>query len=75
MRILYIIFQIFYMVLYVRLHFFLGHYIWISSRAPFLGAEETGSEADHSPPFTTKGKEIMELYLHLSIRLHGMVHY
>ena len=67
-------FQTFYTELYVRLRFFRGH-IWISSGAPFLGVEEIGSEADHSPPFTTQGNERMELYLHLSIRLHGMMHY
>jgi hypothetical protein len=63
------------MVLYKRLRFFLGHHIWISSEAPFFRVKETGSKADHLPPFTTKGKERMELKLHLSIRLHGMVHY
>jgi hypothetical protein len=63
------------MVLYERLHFFLGHHIWIRSGALFFGDEEMGSEADHLPPFTTKGEERMELKLHLSIRLHGMVHY
>jgi hypothetical protein len=38
-----------------------------------LGVKRPGREADHSPPFSVEVKECAELYLHSSIRLHGVV--
>jgi len=38
-----------------------------------LGVKRPGSEADHSPPSSAEVKECVELYLHLPVRLRGMV--
>jgi hypothetical protein len=32
-----------------------------------------GREADHSPPSSAEAKEYVELYIHSTIRLHGVV--
>jgi hypothetical protein len=37
-----------------------------------LGVRRPGREDDHSPPSSSEFKEWVELYLHSSIRLHGM---
>jgi hypothetical protein len=38
-----------------------------------LGVKQTGCEADHSPPCSAEVKKWVEIYLHSSICLHGMV--
>jgi hypothetical protein len=38
-----------------------------------LGVKRAGREADHSPPYSAKVKEFVELYLHSPIPLHGMM--
>jgi hypothetical protein len=38
-----------------------------------LGVKRLGREADHPPPSNAEVKECMELYLHASIRLYGVV--
>jgi hypothetical protein len=38
-----------------------------------LGAKRPGRETDHSTPSSSKVKELVELYLHSPIRLHGVV--
>jgi hypothetical protein len=38
-----------------------------------LGIMRPGREADHSPPSSAEVKECVELYIHSSIRLHGVV--
>jgi len=45
---------------------------WIPG-ALSLGVKWPGHEADHSPPSSAEIKECMELYLHSSIHLHGVV--
>jgi hypothetical protein len=38
-----------------------------------LEIKRPGPEADHSPPSNVEVKECVELYLHSTIRLHGVV--
>jgi hypothetical protein len=38
-----------------------------------LGVKRPGREADHSPPSSAEVEEYVELYLHSSLRLHGVV--
>jgi hypothetical protein len=38
-----------------------------------LGVKRPGREADHSPRSSAEVKELVELYLHSPIRLHGVV--
>jgi hypothetical protein len=39
----------------------------------FMGVKQSGHEADNSPPTSAEVKEWMELYLHSSIHLHGVM--
>jgi hypothetical protein len=45
----------------------------MGTRDSFPGVKGQGLEADHSPPSNAEVKECVELYLHSSIRLHGVV--
>jgi hypothetical protein len=45
----------------------------MGSRGSFLGVKRPRREADHSPPSNAEVKELVELYLHSPIRLHGVV--
>jgi hypothetical protein len=45
----------------------------LGTRRSFLGGKRPGREADHSPPSSAEVKELVELYLHSPIRLHGVV--
>jgi hypothetical protein len=38
-----------------------------------VGVKWPGREADHSPPSSSEVKECVELYLHSSTRIHGVV--
>jgi hypothetical protein len=38
-----------------------------------LGVKWPGREADHSPPSSAEVKECVDVYLHFTIRLHGVV--
>jgi hypothetical protein len=38
-----------------------------------LGVKRPGREADHLPQSSAEVKELVQLYLHSPIRLHGMV--
>jgi hypothetical protein len=41
--------------------------------ALFLGVKQPGREADHSTPSSAEVKECVELYLHSSVQIHGVV--
>jgi hypothetical protein len=45
---------------------------WVPG-AVSVGVKRPGREADHSPPSSADVKECVELYLHSSVLLHGVV--
>jgi hypothetical protein len=45
----------------------------MGTRVLSLGVKRPGHEADHSHPSSAEVKELVELYLHSPIRLHGVV--
>jgi hypothetical protein len=45
----------------------------VGTGALSLGVKRPGCEADHSPPSSAEVKECVELYLHSTIHLHGLV--
>jgi hypothetical protein len=45
----------------------------MSIRDSFPEVKRPGREVAHSPPFSAEVKELVELHLHSSIRLHGVV--
>jgi hypothetical protein len=45
----------------------------MGTRGSFPEGKAAGREADHSPPSSAEVKECVEIYLHSSIRLHGVV--